>query len=125
MNKTLIIIATAISSTSALADNYATCLLDKMPGLQNESAAHAAMQVCLSNHPQGFAAIPQGEGRGFFGYDSGAECALEKSAATISRAAAYQIRLACNKLYDKPKDLFDEFSLEHPASTIDRFLDAK
>jgi len=122
MNKTLIIIATVISSTSVLADNYATCLLDKLPGLQNDSAARAAMQLCYSKHPQRYLPIHQGDGRGFFTYDSGAECALDKSASTISRMAAFQIRLACNRLYDED---FGENDAVIKPSTIDRFLDAK
>lgn len=91
---------------SAVAGNYATCLLDKLPGLQNDQAAAAAIQVCRSSYPGGLERIPQGEGRGFFGYESGAECALEKAGDTRSSTAAYQIRLACDRLYNA--GLFDD-----------------
>ncbi len=95
----------------ASASNYATCLLDKLPGLENDNAAYAAVQVCTGNYPKRFDPIPQGSGRGFFGYDSGAECALDKSGDTRSQTASYQIRVACNRLYDEPGDLFDEFGI--------------
>lgn len=95
----------------AAAGNYATCLLDKLPGLENDQASGAANTLCTSEYPGGFQAVPQGEGRGLLGYDSGAECALEESGDTRSPGAAYLIRAACNRLYDKPKDLFDEFSI--------------
>ena len=61
----------------AHASNYATCLLDKLPGLENDQAAMAALQLCKADFPDGLAAVPLGSGRGLLGYDSGAECALE------------------------------------------------
>ena len=104
------IITTALLAFSSLtqAGNYATCLLDKLPGLQNDQAAAAAIQVCRSKHPGGMEQIAQGEKRGAFGYESGAECALKKAGETRSSTAAYQIRLACDRLYDEPTGLFDD-----------------
>lgn len=99
-----------LSSTVGAA-NYATCLLDKLPGLENDHAASAAATLCRSEHPGGLSAIPLGDGRGLTGYDSGAECALDLSGATRSRDAAYMIRAACNRLYNappKPVPLFDD-----------------
>lgn len=107
--KKLITVAALLSfSCLAQAGNYATCLLDKLPGLQNDQAAAAAIQVCNSHHPGGMEEITQGERRGFFGYESGAECALKNAGETRSSTAAYQIRLACDRLYDKPAGLFDD-----------------
>lgn len=97
---------------AANAANYATCLLDKLPGLENDQAAAAANSICKTEYPGGFKAVPQGDGRGLMGYDSGAECALDKSGDTRSSAAAYMIRSACNRLYDKQcSSLAEEFGL--------------
>lgn len=116
--KKLLAASLALIASPALAGNYATCLLEKLPGVQNDSAARAAMQLCYSKHPQRYLPIPQGDGRGFFTYDSGAECTLDKSASTISRLAAQQIHVACNRLYDAPAaGLFDD--LEHSGSSLD------
>lgn len=95
-------------SSMAGAANYATCLLEKLPGLENDQAAAAANSICKTEYPGGFEEVPPGNGRGVLGYDSGAECALDKSGQTRSRAAAYMIRSACNRLYDKP-NYFDQF----------------
>ena len=84
-----------------LAANYATCLLDKLPGTQNDVAANATMQVCVGKHPGGMAAVKQGSGRGMFGHDSGAECTAQKAGDTRSNQAAYLIGMACRKLYDE------------------------
>ena len=93
----------------AWAGNFATCILDKMPGTQNDIAAHATMQVCLSKNPGGIEAVAQGSGRGVFGFDSGAECTAKKAGDTRSQRAAVLIGIACRKLYDE--------------SEIERFLD--
>lgn len=47
-------------------------------------------------------------GRGWFGYQSGAECTAAEAAGTRSHRAAYMIAMACAKLYDPPteEDLF-------------------
>jgi len=106
--KKLLVTALLACPVLAQAGNYATCLLEKMPGLQNDNAATAAWNLCNSEYPGGLASVPQGSGRGFFGYDSGAECALEESGQTRSRTAAFQIRLACDRLYEKPLGLFED-----------------
>lgn len=108
MKKHLFAFALLSAPTLALADNYATCLLDKLPGLENDQASAAANTICKSEFPGGFESVPQGDGRGILGFASGAECALEKSGDTRSSAAAYMIRAACNRLYDKP-NFFDQF----------------
>lgn len=102
MKKHFAIIALLACPSLVMADNFAECLLDKLPGLQNDNAAYAAVQVCDAKYPGRFDSIPQGDGRGVFSFDSGAECALEKSGSTRSRVAAFQIRHACNRLYDDP-----------------------
>lgn len=91
-----------LATVPAFAANYATCLLDALPGTQNDVAAHAAMQVCQSKHPGGLEAVQQGSGRGIFGYNSGAECTAKKAGDTRSQRAAYIIGAACRRLYDEP-----------------------
>ena len=92
----------ALAAAQAQAANYATCLLDKLPDTQNDVAAQANMQVCLDKHPGGIEAIPQGKGRGLFGFDSGAECTAKKAGDTRSNRDAVLIGVSCRKLYDEP-----------------------
>lgn len=107
-----LIITAALLSLSGLtqAENFATCLLDELPGVQNNSAARAAYQVCSAKYPERYDGVEQGSGRGFLGYDSGAECALKKARDTRSQDIAVMIRVACNRLYDKPLGLFDDLT---------------
>lgn len=91
-----------LTAAPVFAANYATCILDTLPGTQNDVAAYAAMQVCQGKHPGGLDTVQQGSGRGFFGYDSGAECTAKKAGDTRSQRAAYIIGGACRKLYDEP-----------------------
>ena len=91
-----------LAVSPALAANYATCILDKAPGVANDTAAHAVHQLCLSEHPGGIPAVPQGSGRGFFGFSSGAECTAKKAGETRSNRAAAMVGVACRRLYDEP-----------------------
>jgi hypothetical protein len=91
------------SPAAALAGNYAECILKRASGVQNDQAAYAAHEFCQSRHPGGLAAVVQGSGRGFFGFESGAECTLKKASDTPSRYAARSIAYACDRLYDPPK----------------------
>lgn len=85
----------------ALAANMATCLLDKLPGTQNDVAAQAVFQVCSAEHPGGIQAVPQGDGRGMLGFKSGPECTVKKAGDTRSTRAAELIGMACRRLYEK------------------------
>lgn len=89
----------------AMAANYATCILDKAPGAANDTAAQAVHQVCVSEHPGGLQAVPQGDGRGLFGFSSGADCTVKKAGDTRSNRAAQLIGVACRRLYDAPTQL--------------------
>lgn len=100
MRRFLPFIFTALAAP-AFAANYASCILDKMPGLANDVAANAVRQMCMSQHPGGLTAIEQGSGRGFFSYKSGAECVVKKAGDTRSQSAAATIGAACRKLYDE------------------------
>jgi len=99
-----------LASAPAFAGNFATCILDKIPGTQNDVAAQAVYQVCFADHPGGLQAVVQGSGRGMFGFNSGAECTAKKAGDTRSNRAAVLVGVACRRLYDK--------------SEIERFLDS-
>ncbi len=95
-----LIAATLLSCAPAWAGNFATCILDKMPGTQNDVAAQAIYQVCNSKHTGGLQAVAQGSGRGLFSHDSGAECTAKMAGDTRSNRAAFMIGAACRKLYE-------------------------
>lgn len=80
--------------------NLAKCLLGELPGTANDVAAGAIMRACLQKHPEGFASVKQGSGRGWFGYESSAQCVAKHAKKTASRYAASGIAAACKKLYD-------------------------
>ena len=101
----------ALLPSMAPAGNFATCLLDKLPGVQNDVAAQAVYQVCAAQHPGGFGAVKQGAGRGWFAYSTGADCTMKKAGETRSNRAAGLIGVACRRLYDKPSDLFDDLGI--------------
>lgn len=91
---------TAALLLTLAAPAFAACLLDKLPGTQNDVAAQAIYQVCNSKHG-GIQTVAQGSGRGLFGYDSGAECTAKVAADTRSNQAARMIGVVCRKLYDE------------------------
>ena len=107
MPSRLILGAITLAAAQAHAGNFATCILDKAPGTANDVAASAVYQVCKSKHPGGIEAVAQGSGRGFFSYDSGAECTAKKAAETRSNRAAYMIGASCRKLYEEPNPFLD------------------
>lgn len=95
--------------TAFAADNYAECILEKMPGVANNSAAYAALDLCKKRFPALLDGVERGSGRGFFArFESGAECALEVSRETPDRLASLEIYSACVQLYDEP-NFFDQF----------------
>ena len=104
MRKTIVFTALLAFAFTELASaaNYATCLLDKLPGVQNKAATSAAVVMCQTDHPGGMAKVPQGGGRGIFAaYRSGSECTLEKSRDTRFIGAVRLINSACNRLYSE------------------------
>ncbi|MDG9927402.1 MULTISPECIES: hypothetical protein [unclassified Pseudomonas] len=113
--KKLLVAALLTFPVLAQAGNFATCLLDELPGVQNNNTAAAAYQVCSAKYPERYSGVEQGSGRGLFNYDSGAECALKEARDTPSQNAAGMIRDACNRLYNVPKKacsaLAQEFGL--------------
>ncbi|MFY1017960.1 hypothetical protein [Ectopseudomonas khazarica] len=100
-----LIIAAALLAFSSLAQawNYATCLLDKLPGVQNHGASVSAVRVCQSKYPGGLASVEQGAGRGLFAsYDSGDECTYDKAKDTRYTGAVRVMAEACMRLYNNP-----------------------
>ena len=91
----------ALLPSIATAGDFATCLLDKLPGVQNDVAAQAVYQVCNAKHPGAFGPVKQGSGRGWFSYSSGADCTMKKAGETRSFRAAGLIGVACRRLYDE------------------------
>ncbi|SDG85258.1 hypothetical protein SAMN05216588_101189 [Pseudomonas flavescens] len=112
-----LLIAIFLLSSPALtsAANYATCLLDKLPGVQNQAATTAAVVMCEADFPGGMAKVPQGDSRGVFAsYRSGSECTLEKSRDTRFVRAVQLISSACHRIYNEPHpkaepNFFDQF----------------
>ena len=98
----LVALLLAAVTAPAFAANYAACILDQMPSVANDVAAHAVHQVCLRENPEGLNAVEQGSGRGFFSFDSGAECTAKKAGEVRSNQAARMIGISCRKLYDAP-----------------------
>lgn len=83
--------------------NWADCVLERMPGVENDPAAYAVAQDCADKFGPPTAVI---QASGDDGYRSGSECAAAKARSTRSARAAAAIRNACNRLYD-PADPFD------------------
>jgi hypothetical protein len=105
----------ALLPSFAFASNYAECILEAVPGVENDPAAYAAHQVCLSKFPGGLQAVKQGAGRGFFAYDSGAECTLKEAGGTRSQRGAAMISASCRRLYDEPAPDWERGIITPPA----------
>lgn len=103
-------------STSTFAANFATCILDKMPGTQNGAVHAAVFQTCGQEHPSRYSGVEKGSGRGIFGFSDGNACTLKKAASTSFQPSAGAIAVACRCLYDKQQangqmcaNFFDQF----------------
>lgn len=99
-----------VSAPVFAAGNYAECILEKIPGVQNDAVAGAIARTCLAEHPGGINAVEQGSGRSeWFGYNSGNECVIKKGEKVASRIGGNLLTGACNKLYDPVQPgLFDD-----------------
>lgn len=64
MTRLLATAALATLGSQALAADYATCLLDKLPGVKNAPAHAAALNLCAQQHPDKFFEVRRGSGRG-------------------------------------------------------------
>lgn len=128
-----LLIATALAAlgTSALAADYATCLLDNLPGVKNGPAHAAALNLCGSKYPDRFFDVRRGSGRGLLGPKSPERCTLDKARDTSWQPAAGMIMRACGCLYSPstgPTDMCERYPLsaeiraQHPLVKTDAEL---
>ncbi|WP_440111771.1 hypothetical protein [Acidovorax sp. BL-A-41-H1] len=118
-----------LAAAPAFAANYATCILDKMPGTQNATAYQAGVQLCAQQHPDRFFTIVKGGGRGLLAPKSPDACTVVHAKSTVWQPAAQAIRRACDCLYgvpSGPSDMCERYPLpqelrnQHPnISTLD------
>lgn len=94
-------------ASSAYAGNYATCLLDNLPGVKSGPATTAAINVCAQKFPDKYYDIERGSGRGILGYSSAEQCTLAKSKDTPWQPAARVIKQSCDCLYGVSSSKFD------------------
>lgn len=111
-----LLIATALAAlgTPALAADYATCLLDNLPGVKNGPAHAAALNLCGSKYPDRFFEVRRGSGRGLLGPKSPEQCTLDKARDTSWQPAAGMIMRACGCLYTPsagPTDMCERYPL--------------
>lgn len=92
----------ALLPMAATAGDYASCLLDRMPGSANNAITTAVIRSCMKENPGGFYDIEAGDGRGIFGYRDPEECTLKKAKDTREQRAAMVIASACRCLYREP-----------------------
>ena len=110
--RSLFFLALLAVAPAALAENFAECLLENLPGVKNQASTNAALGLCRGKFPGAWATVQKGSGRGFFArFDSGNECAIELGREITVSRAAYLVTNSCKLLYDEPYDLFDEFDI--------------
>lgn len=115
----------------ALAADYATCLLDKLPGVKNAPSHAAALNLCAQQHPDKFFEVRRGSARGLLAPKSPEQCTLDKARDTSWQPAAGMIMRACGCLYSPsagPTDMCERYPLsaeiraQHPLVKTDAEL---
>lgn len=89
-----------ISPNLALTANFATCILEYLPDVQNRASLISVVKMSVTKFP-GKSSIKKGSGRGLFEYKSGSECTVDKASKTHNDQAANFIVYWYNCLYDK------------------------
>lgn len=102
MSRHATVLVLLLFAAPAWAGNFATCLLDKLPGTQNGAVHAAVFQTCGQEHPSRYSGVEKGSGRGIFGFSDGNACTLKKAASTSFQPSAGAIAVACQCLYEKP-----------------------
>ena len=102
MMKSTAVLLTALHFGAAYASDYASCILDRMPGSANNAITTAVTQTCLRENPGAYYKVERGSGLGIFGYNDAQACTLKKAKDTIEQRAAMLIAMACRCLYDTP-----------------------
>lgn len=104
--------ALSLAVTSALAGNYATCILDKIGAVKNPASFGATMRSCASDHPRGYLNIKRGSGLGLFGPKNADACIIKYAEETTYPPASGAISAACSCLYGK--ESFKDEMCEYP-----------
>lgn len=127
----LLVLPALLFAGSAFSADYATCLLDKLPGVKNAPAHAAALNLCAQQHPDKFFEVRRGSGRGLLGPKSPEQCTLDKARDTSWQPAAGMIMRACGCLYTPsagPTDMCERYPLsaeiraQHPLVKTDAEL---
>lgn len=105
-------IAMIVMPDASYAGNYATCILDKMPGTANASTQYAIQRACSMDYPNGYYEISRGDGLGFLSFGDENSCIIKKAKDTPHQTAAGSIAKACGCLYQRPK--FDGEKCDYP-----------
>ena len=127
----LLVLPALLFAGSAFSADYATCLLDKLPGVKNAPAHAAALNLCAQQHPDKFFEVRRGSGRGLLAPKSPEQCTLDKARDTAWQPAAGMIMRACGCLYTPsagPTDMCERYPLsaeiraQHPLVKTDAEL---
>lgn len=88
-------------ASQVFAKNYATCVLENLPGSSNEATTSAVVSMCRDKFPLTLSSIEKGSGRGLFSHSNGNACVLKKAKDTSNQRAAFLISTACRCLFDE------------------------
>lgn len=104
MNRYIAALALILMAPVTMADNFATCLLDKMEGVESRAATQAAVRLCVDAHPEQMAGVEQGSGLGWLGkHKSADECIHARTKLLKDQSAVQVVARACDRLYrEKP-----------------------
>lgn len=78
-------------------DNRWECILDRMPGTEDDFEAEKIYRQCMIDAPESF--VEQKIHSSMFGADNSSECVKDNVERGISRKAAMYISAACTRLY--------------------------
>jgi hypothetical protein len=103
LRATSILLATLFAAGSAFGGVFGPskleeCLLDKLPGAQNDTVAGEISSQCIKEYGD-YARIEKKQGF-FASYTSGRECTIAKARNTPSFLAARVIQYNCYRLYE-------------------------
>lgn len=110
-------VAVFFLAPNAFANNFAECVLEKMPGSANEAITTAVMSTCSNENPGGYYNVMKGSGRGIFGFSDPNSCILKKAHDTPNQRGALLIANACRCLYSVPT-LEDEPCMYRPVPQV-------
>jgi hypothetical protein len=97
--------------------DYAECLLDHLPKVENDLVARQIVAACLQEFPGGFANVETRSGW-LKKYPDRRSCLINEAKSTKSAFAAQAISVACFHLYEPAPPII-------PGSEIEQFLKAR